>query len=109
VPQDLDSRRHAIARALRNATSSRASEAELTSLRSSVAALERRVEELAHEVAALRTSRASAPPIEFAHFDDEPVSRVAVPPVIPAKISNQAFDVLLGVVAPRETSESRTG
>jgi hypothetical protein len=111
VPNDLEARRRSIIRAFR--AGGRASERtdEIKLLQQTVTALSRRVDELTGELRALQHGAAirSAPAFvasEEAHADEEPVAgRVSVPPITPARISNQAFDVLLGAVT--EPSRSR--
>jgi hypothetical protein len=102
VPNDLDSRRRAIARAFR--TGGRSDE--LAELQRAVAALTQRVEELSREVEAFRRREPGHP--QPALSDEEPPGgRVSVPPVTAARISNQAFDVLLGTVSRETEPESR--
>jgi hypothetical protein len=103
VPSDLDSRRRAIARAFR--ASSRADD--VATLQQTVAGLAARVEELAREVEALRRLDAARAWAPAANDEEPPAGRVSVPPITPAKLSNQAFDVLLGTVPRDVGAETR--
>src|SRR3954447_7731103 len=114
MSHDLDTRRRAIARAFRAASRGEqwpSARSDIAALRDTIAALERRVDELTRQVETLRTPREvsmldrlpiAPPPPE----DEPPAGRVAVPPVTAAKISNQAFDVLLGTVK-NDAADSR--
>src|SRR4051794_21455980 len=113
MPHDLDTRRRAIARAFRAAARGEqrpSARSDIATLRDTVAALERRVDELVREVEALRTPRQESMldrlPITTPPEDEAPAGRVAVPPVTAGKISNQAFDVLLGTVN-KDVADSR--
>ncbi|MFL6239618.1 MAG: hypothetical protein ACJ735_09055 [Actinomycetes bacterium] len=81
-------------------------------MRQTVIALAHRVEELSREVEALRVRpegvRPDSLPVGAPLADEEPPGgRATVPPVTPAKLSSQAFDVLLGTVSTdRATSRS---
>jgi hypothetical protein len=108
MPHDLDTRRRAIARAFRAAArgDDRPARNDMAELKQTVDGLQQRVEELAKQLEELRGPRDVAmldrlPIIPPPPEDEAPPGRVAVPPVTPAKISNQAFDVLLGSVSER--------
>jgi hypothetical protein len=97
VPTDLDLRRSAIIRAFRATTR----DDDSAVLRRRVDALAARVDELATELAALRCTVEPAPPVSTGGTiagEEAPAPRITVPPVTPAKISDQALDVLLGTV-----------
>ena len=105
MPNDLDARRRAIVRAFR--AGGRASEHtdEINRLQQSVTALNRRLDELSENMRAMQHRAVvhtvpPAIPADEAHADEEPIAgRVSVPPITPATLSNQAFDVLLGAVS----------
>ena len=100
MPNDLDVRRRAIVRAFRTGSPITERADDIHRLQQTVAALSRRLDELTEEVRAIRHGaavRAVTPPTAAA--DEEPLAgRVSVPPITPATLSNQAFDVLLGAV-----------
>lgn len=113
MKRDLESRRLAIVRALRgrHLAASPAStavapplvdeavSAHMSELSETVSDLATRVDQLARDLSSLRSSapvRHHIPELPHDPDDDEPVARRSVPPVTPAKISNHAFDVLLG-------------
>ena len=100
MPNDLDVRRRAIVRAFRTGSHNTQTADEIQRLQQTVAALSRRLDELTEEVRAIRHGaavRAATPTPPTA--DEEPLGgRVSVPPIAPATLSNQAFDVLLGAV-----------
>jgi hypothetical protein len=107
VPNDLESRRRAVARAFRavarnpdRTTGKHAGRsADVAPLEQRVAALAERVDELTRVVNALRPADVSAIPIVHVIEEEAPANRVSVPPVTAGRISNQAFDVLLGTVS----------
>ena len=106
MKRDIESRRLAIIRALRGrvadvpaATVDSATRGELGTLTETVSELATRVDELSRDLSVMRSSTVVRHHIpETAHVadDDEPPSRASVPPVTAAKISDHAFDVLLG-------------
>jgi hypothetical protein len=116
VKKDLESRRVAIARALRGRERPSARpvvdpgpaadpagdtdvRAAVTSLTQSLSALSRRVDELSQELADARTAtpaRHHVPEMPAVVDEDEPVARASVPPLTAARMSEHAFDVLLG-------------
>jgi hypothetical protein len=129
VRNDLESRRRAISRALRGASrpvpapqsdhqsgeqSDRQSDrhSEIATLHRAIESLAGRVDELGRAVEELR-GRTVAPvlatiPVTPPPADGEPpASRVSVPPITPAKLSTQAFDVLLGTVDADVEAQSR--
>jgi hypothetical protein len=68
-------------------------------LSETVSDLATRVDQLSRDLSSLRSTtpvRHHIPEMPHVADDDEPMTRTSVPPVIPAKISNHAFDVLLG-------------
>jgi hypothetical protein len=72
---------------------------DVDALSNTVSDLATRVDELSRDFAVLRsntTVRHHIPELPDVDEDDGPVTRASVPPVIPAKISDHAFDVLLG-------------
>ena len=102
VPNDLDSRRRAIVRAFR--AGARADD--VGALQRAVKTLTHRVEELAREVEGLRRPEVGHPQAP-APDEEPPGGRVSVPPITPSRISNHAFDVLLGTVTRDVQAESR--
>src|SRR5436853_4311695 len=112
MPNDLESRRRAITRALRRATRSddrpapaSDTDVDVTALEQRVTDLVERVDDLARIVEALQTTQPALIPVTSFVEDEPPAGRVSVPPVTPAKISTQAFDVLFGTVPSREADE----
>ena len=109
MPHDLDSRRRAIARAFR--ATARADD--VTVLNRRIDELSHQVDELSRAVDALRRPSAQptvvhipVTPMQESAVDEEPPGgRVTVPPITAARISNQAFDVLLGAVSDREPAD----
>lgn len=95
VRNNLELRRRAVARALRGANNDERDASRIRVLRDEVDVLRRRVDELSRQVESMRQQ----PVIPMLHqpIDEEPpAGRAVVPPVTPARISNQAFDILLG-------------
>jgi hypothetical protein len=105
MKRDIESRRLAIIRALRGREATRVPTAapevhgDLGVLTETVSDLATRVDQLSRDLSVLRSStsmRHHIPEMPHVVDDDEPTSRASVPPVTAAKISDHAFDVLLG-------------
>ena len=106
MPKDLESRRRAIVRAFRSSarTADRGDDsADVAALKRRVSTLEQRVAELTRVLDGLASHDFTSLPVSAVPDEEPPAGRVSVPPVTAAKISNQAFDVLLGTVPSRET------
>jgi hypothetical protein len=117
VRNDLESRRRAISRALRGAQRSAVpqpfgEQPDIAKLHRAIDSLNSRIDELASAVEELRgrtvapaldTIPSTPPPAD----DEPPASRISVPPITPARLSTQAFDVLLGTVGVDVEPESR--
>ena len=106
LKRDIESRRLAIVRALRGREVVAAAppvdsalRGDLGTLTETVSELASRVDELSRDLSVLRSSTAPRHHIpETPHVpdDDGPAIRASVPPVTAARISDHAFDVLLG-------------
>ncbi|MDX6286183.1 MAG: hypothetical protein QOG53_1668 [Frankiales bacterium] len=106
LKRDIESRRLAIIRALRGREAVAPGSTAVTEvpddlgvLTETVSDLATRVDQLSRDLSVLKSStvvRHHIPEMPHVVDDDEPISRASVPPVTPAKISNHAFDVLLG-------------
>jgi hypothetical protein len=79
----------------------------VAALNASLAELARRVDRIAGEIRMLHAPPRDAVgelPVTDA---DEPVNRASVPPLLPSKLSDHVFDVLLGTAAADEEDAVR--